>query len=76
VVSNAVPGDVVIDGFNGLRVNSLSPLDYANALEKLLKDEEMWQRLSKNGVEFVKKFDYVEITRRYEDIFRRLIHES
>jgi len=25
VVSNAVPGDVVVDGFNGLRVNSLSP---------------------------------------------------
>ena len=76
VVSSAVPSDVVIDGFNGLRVNSLSPLDYANALEKLFKDEEMWQRLSKNGVEFVKKFDYVEVAKRYEDIFKRLIHES
>jgi len=42
----------------------------------LLRDEEMWQSLSKNGVEFVKKFDYVEVAKRYEDIFKRLIHES
>jgi len=75
VASSAVPSDVVIDGFNRLRVNSLDPLDYANALEKLLRDEELWQRLSKNDVEFVKKFDYVEIARRYEDVFKRLTHE-
>jgi len=76
VVSSAVPSDVVVDGFNGLRVNSLSPLDYANALKKLFRDEDLWLKLSRNGIEFVKKFDYVEVARRYEDIFRRLIHES
>jgi len=76
VVSSAVPGDVVVDGFNGVRVNSLDPVDYANALEKLLRDEDLWLRLSRSGVEFVKRFDYVEVARRYEDIFRRLLHES
>jgi len=72
VVSSAVPGDMVVDGFNGIRVNSLDPGDYANALEKLLRDEDMWLRLSRNDVEFVKRFDYVEVAKRYEDIFRRL----
>jgi len=76
VVSSAVPGNVVVDGFNGIRVNSLDPVDYANALERLLKDEDLWLRLSRNGVESVKRFDYVEVARRYEDIFRRLLHES
>jgi len=76
VVSSAVPSDVVVDGFNGIRVNSLDPVDYANVLERLLRDEDLWLRLSRSGVEFVKRFDYVEVARRYEDIFRRLLHES
>jgi len=30
VVSSAVPGEVVVDGFNGIRVNSYDPVDYAD----------------------------------------------
>jgi len=41
VVSNAVPEEVIINNFNGIRVNSFNPQDYANALEKLLTDEEL-----------------------------------
>ena len=76
MASSAVPSDVVIDGFNGIRVNSLDSVDYAKALERLLRDEGLWLKLSSNGVDFVKRFEYVEVARRYEDIFRRLIHES
>jgi len=76
VVSSAVPGDVVVDGFNGVRVDSLDPVDYANALEKLLRDGDLWLKLSRNGAEFVKRFDYVEVAKRYENVFRRLLHES
>ncbi|PUA31620.1 MAG: mannosyltransferase [Zestosphaera tikiterensis] len=76
VVSSAVPSDVVIDEFNGVRVDSLNPVDYANALEKLLREEDLWLKLSRNGTEFVKRFDQVEVARRYEDVFRRLLHES
>jgi len=76
VVSSAVPSDVVINGFNGVRINSLNPVDYANALEKLLRDKDLWLRLSRNGIEFVKRFDYMEVAKRYEDIFKRLIYES
>jgi len=76
VVSSAVPGDVVVDGFNGVRVNSLNPADYANALEKLLRDEDLWLKLSRNGAEFVKRFNQVEVAKRYENVFRRLLHES
>jgi len=76
VVSSAVPGDVVADYFNGVRVDSLNPVDYANALEKLFRDEDLWLRLSRSGVEFVKRFDRVEVARRYEDIFKRLLQES
>jgi glycosyltransferase involved in cell wall biosynthesis len=49
VVSNVVPEEVVINNFNGIRVNSFNPEDYANALEKLLTDKELWLELSKMG---------------------------
>lgn len=68
VVSNAVPEEVVINNFNGIRVNGFNPEDYANALEKLLADEELWLKLSRNGLEFVKQFDYIEIAKRYVSI--------
>ena len=73
VVSNATPEEEVIDGFNGIRVNSFDPRDYANALERLLLDEELWLRLSKNGLEFVKQFNYIEIAKKYVNIIREVL---
>jgi glycosyltransferase involved in cell wall biosynthesis len=73
VVSNAVPEEVVINNFNGIRVNSFNPEDYANALEKLLADEELWLKLSRNGLEFIKRFDYIEIAKRYVSIISELL---
>jgi glycosyltransferase involved in cell wall biosynthesis len=61
VVSNAVPEEVVVNNFNGIRVNSFNPEDYANTLEKPLTGEELWLKLSRNGLEFVKQFDYQEV---------------
>jgi len=73
VVSSAVPEKVVINNFNGIRVNSFTPEDYANALEKLLTDEELWLKLSRNGLEFVEQFDYIEIAKRYISIVNELL---
>jgi len=73
IVSTAVPEEVVINNFNGIRVNSFNPEDYAKALEKLLADEELWLELSRNGLEFVKQFDYIEIAKRYISIINELL---
>jgi len=73
VVSGAVPKEVVIDGFNGIRVNSYNPVDYANALERLLEDEKLWLRLSQNEQEFVRQFNYVNIASRYLELIRRFM---
>ena len=73
VVSSAVPEEVVINSFNGIRVNSFNPQDYANALEKLLTDEELWLKLSRNGLEFVKQFEYIEIAKKYVSIVSELL---
>jgi glycosyltransferase involved in cell wall biosynthesis len=68
VVSSAVPEEVVINGYNGIRVNSYDPRDYADALESLLRNEELWLRLHSNGLKFVKQFDHISVTRKYLDI--------
>jgi len=68
VVSSAVPEEVVINGYNGIRVNSYDPIDYANALERLLEDEKLWLRLSQNEQEFVRQFDHVNIASRYLEL--------
>jgi len=72
VVSSAVPEEVVIDGFNGLRVNSYDPKDYANALERLLRNEELWSKISKNCLEFVKQFNHIEVAKRYVSLIREI----
>lgn len=73
VVSYAVPSDVVIHKYNGLRVESLNPVNYADALEKLLVDEDLWLRVHQHALSFVKKFDHVEIAKKYSDIFEKLV---
>jgi len=73
VVSSAVPEEVVINNFNGIRVNGFNPEDYADALEKLLTDEELWLKLSRSGLEFVKQFEYVKIAKEYESIIKKVL---
>jgi len=73
VVSSAIPEEVVIDGFNGIRVNSFNPVDYASALEKLLVNNELWLNLSINSLKFARRFNYIDIAKKYIDIATKLL---
>jgi len=73
VVSSAIPEEVVIDEFNGIRVNSYDPEDYANVLERLLLDEGLWLKLSDESLEFVKQFNYIEVAKKYINIIRGVL---
>jgi len=73
VVSNAVPEEIVASNFNGIRVNSFNPEDYANTLEKLLKHEELWLKLSRNSLEFARQFEYIGVAKKYIDIIHGLL---
>lgn len=72
VVSSAVPEDVVIHRYNGLRIDSLNPVEYADALGRLISDEELWYSISRNALEFVKRFDHLEVAKKYSAIFKQL----
>ncbi|MEM1831083.1 MAG: glycosyltransferase family 4 protein [Desulfurococcaceae archaeon] len=76
VVSYAVPRDVVIHGYNGLRVESLNPVDYASALERLLRDDELWVHIHQNALAYVRKFDYVEVAREYLKLIEEIVETT
>jgi len=73
VVSEAVPEEVVTNGYNGIRVRGFNPRDYAEALERLLRDGGLWERLSRKSLEFVRQFDYIEVAKRYLEVFEELV---
>ena len=58
VVSDGVPGDVVINGLNGLvyRFGEIDAL--AMNIVRLVEDEGFWDRMSKNAYEWSKQFTW------------------
>jgi len=66
VVSYAIPGHVVIDGFNGFRIQN--PHDVERFTEKtyeLLTDESLWEKLSLNAKRHVQQFDCINVAKEY-----------
>lgn len=57
--SNAVPQEVLVDGFNGFRIPTLNPKAYATKLTEVIKNEELWKELHRNCIERAKRF-YVD----------------
>jgi len=68
VASDGVPRDVVIHGYNGL-VYSFSDIEAsATAITSLIKDENLWRRMSKNALKWSQQFTWeksMEIFQKY-----------
>jgi len=53
-------------------VNSLEPMEWAKALENVVTNEGLWLKLSRNGLDFAKRFDYLEIAKEYINLIREI----
>jgi glycosyltransferase involved in cell wall biosynthesis len=73
VVSNAVPEEMVSDGYNGFRVQDFNPELYAKRLASLLTDDTLWQNVSKNALSAASDYGHIKIAKNYESILRRFI---
>ncbi len=71
VVSKEIPSDVVYNGYNGFRINTYNPADYAEALAVLLKNQELWTKLSKNAISSVSRFNHMGIAEKYIELIVR-----
>jgi glycosyltransferase involved in cell wall biosynthesis len=72
VVSEGVPEDVVVDGYNGLRAPFGDIDGLAAHLIQLLKDESLFQTVSRNATEHVRKFSKARIAEDVDQLFRRV----
>ena len=68
VVSEAIPEEVVCDGYAGFRVQGFNPAQYALRLQILLGDDSVWGRMSRNALKYAANFSHVEIAKKYEKI--------
>jgi glycosyltransferase involved in cell wall biosynthesis len=68
VVSRGIPEEIVTSGYNGFRIDTYYALDYAKALERLFKDEELWIELSINARESVSQFDCLRVAEKYVEL--------
>lgn len=59
-------GDVIINNYNGLLVPQG---EIKNAMQKLLTNEDLYAHLRKNGLEFVKDYDWDKIAERTAEIY-------
>ncbi|MFP3203051.1 MAG: glycosyltransferase, partial [Sulfolobus sp.] len=68
VGSNCIPEEALIDGYNGFRINGINPKNYAEKLEIMLSNYELWEKMSDNGKKLVEKYDYISISKKYLDL--------
>ncbi|MGB9959773.1 MAG: glycosyltransferase family 4 protein [Candidatus Bathyarchaeales archaeon] len=70
VVSKAIPEELVVDGFNGFRVSSFEPKDYAAKLSALFESVDLWEEMSRAARVTAEKYSYINIAKQYETIIR------
>jgi glycosyltransferase involved in cell wall biosynthesis len=73
VVSDGVPEDAVVDGYNGLRV-PFGDIDALGAgLVRVLKDDTLFETISRNATQHAGTFSKARVRRQVEDLFRRAV---
>jgi len=75
VVASAVGGipDTVKNEVNGLLVEEKNPKAIANAIERILSDEELKKKIIENSKETVKEFSPNVIGKKYYEIFQKIL---
>jgi len=71
VVSDGVPEDAVVDGYNGLRVPFGDIDALAAGLVRVLKDDTLFEAISRNATQHAGKFSKASVRRQVEGLFRR-----
>ncbi|MBI2446217.1 MAG: glycosyltransferase family 4 protein [Parcubacteria group bacterium] len=75
IVTTNVGGNpyLIKNGVNGFIVNQGDSLELANAMVKILNDEELCQKISRQNLEDIKQKDWPIIARRIDDIYKSVL---
>jgi len=61
VMSSTASEEVAVNSINSIKAGSCDAKGYADAIEKLLRDEELRRKLSDDGAKFVRQFDRARV---------------
>jgi len=76
VVSNITAvKNIVKNNITGLLAKP-TPKDFTRAVEKLLSNSQLREKLIKNGLKEVKKYDWNKIVQKFERIYSELVYEN
>ncbi len=76
VASSGVPADAVQHRNNGLRYPFGDIAALAQNIVRVLKDDELYARLSANGVNFARQFGWQHVGKRFEEVVRRAVESG
>ena len=65
--------DIIKDGKNGLLVEPEDIEDLTDKMQMLLRDDELRERMKRQALRMVKKYDWLEIARQYESLYEEMI---
>jgi glycosyltransferase involved in cell wall biosynthesis len=68
--------DIIKDGKNGLLAEPEDIEDLASKMQMLLRDEKLRERMSRQALIMVKRYDWREVARQYESLYKEMISRS
>ena len=69
------PGEIIVDGIDGVLVENQNVKSFANALSTMIEDEEMRIKFGKRAIEDVRRFCAPKITDRWVELFDIVQHK-
>ncbi len=79
LVGTAIGGtaDILLDGFTGIKVDTENAVELSRAIVRILRDDELSQRLSKNARDHaVKNFSWPRVAFRFAEVFNEILSTS
>ena len=67
--STAISNDLLIQGFNGFRVNPSNAEAICTHINALTNDDKLWERTSTNAQSHVRSFDRDQVARQYLELY-------
>ncbi|MBI2996279.1 MAG: glycosyltransferase family 4 protein [Candidatus Melainabacteria bacterium] len=68
--------EVLEEGYNGLSAEYNNALDFASAIEKLIKQPELRQKMSKNSIQKSKQFLWETIAKQYLELYEKSVYSK
>jgi len=79
LVGTAIGGtaDILLDGVTGIKVETENAVELSRAIVRILRDDELSQRLSKNARDHaVKNFSWPRVAFRFAEVFNEILSTS